>query len=150
MVRPATAQEIEIPAPVGGVNYVDSLAALPPYDAVQMINYIPREGYVELRKGFERHAYGISNDIVHLAHYPSLASGTLTEKLLAFDVDREAIGAAEKVLQAYAERLSIRQDSYVRMGEVVSEMDWPLVDGILLDLGASSIQFDQAASSKPW
>lgn len=41
-----------IPAPVGGWDAQSPLAAMPPQNAVILDNFIPRAGYVELRKGF--------------------------------------------------------------------------------------------------
>ena len=37
---------IAIPAPVGGWNARDSLDAMPPTDAIKLVNWIPRAGYV--------------------------------------------------------------------------------------------------------
>jgi hypothetical protein len=41
-----------IPAPVGGWDAQSPLANMPPENAVILDNFIPRAGYVELRKGF--------------------------------------------------------------------------------------------------
>lgn len=41
-----------IPAPVGGWDAQSPLANMPPENAVTLDNFIPRAGYVELRKGF--------------------------------------------------------------------------------------------------
>lgn len=48
-----------IPAPVGGLNAVDSLAAMPPQDAVILDNWFPQPGYVELRNGYTKWATGL-------------------------------------------------------------------------------------------
>jgi len=65
-------------------------------------------------------------------------------RVLAFDVDPEAIEIAQGRLAPYGDRVLIRKQSYVEMAEAAAELDWPQSDGILLDLGASSLQFDQA------
>jgi hypothetical protein len=44
-----------IPAPVGGWNAKDPLAAMPREDAVLLDNWIPRPGYIEIRRGFIAH-----------------------------------------------------------------------------------------------
>lgn len=41
-----------IPAPVGGWDALNPLAAMPPTNAVILDNFIPRGGYCELRRGF--------------------------------------------------------------------------------------------------
>lgn len=65
-------------------------------------------------------------------------------RLLAFDVDPQAIEIASQALAAFGDRVEIRRGSYTGMEEAVAELGWPPLDGILLDLGASSMQFDQA------
>ncbi len=41
-----------VPAPVGGWDAQSPLANMPPENAVILDNFIPRAGYVELRKGY--------------------------------------------------------------------------------------------------
>jgi hypothetical protein len=48
-----TAQLQVIPAPVGGLNYRDSIAAMSPIDALALTNFIPKQQGVELRKGWK-------------------------------------------------------------------------------------------------
>lgn len=43
-----------IPAPVGGWDAQSPLAAMKPQNAVILDNWIPRPGYIELRKGFQQ------------------------------------------------------------------------------------------------
>ncbi len=65
-------------------------------------------------------------------------------KLLALDKDPEAIEAAN---QRFADdpRVVIRQDSFAMMAQHVAALGWTnQVDGILLDLGVSSPQLDDA------
>ncbi len=42
---------VSIPAPVGGWDVYNPLAAMPSQNAVQLINFFPQPGYVELRRG---------------------------------------------------------------------------------------------------
>lgn len=65
-------------------------------------------------------------------------------ELLAFDVDPEAIRISQSALEKYGNRVIMQRSSYTNMSKVVAELGWPNPDGILLDLGASSMQFDQA------
>jgi 16S rRNA (cytosine1402-N4)-methyltransferase len=63
-------------------------------------------------------------------------------RLLGLDVDPAAIALAESRLAGFGPRVVIRRASYRTLSEQLEALDWPLVDGILLDLGASSMQFD--------
>jgi hypothetical protein len=58
-----------IPAPVGGWNAQDSLAKMPRGDAVQLSNFIPRAGYVEVRRGSQEWATGFSSPVETLISY---------------------------------------------------------------------------------
>ena len=47
-----TATTASIPAPIGGWNGRDSLAAMSPTDAVQLVNWYPTPTDVTMRKGY--------------------------------------------------------------------------------------------------
>lgn len=66
-------------------------------------------------------------------------------RLIGFDQDLEAIEAAAKRLEPYGDRVRIIHSNFERMGEVLEELGYPQVDGILLDLGVSSHQLDDAS-----
>ena len=66
--------------------------------------------------------------------------------MLAIDADPEAIVRAER-LQAepgIGERLIPVQGNFADLAGIAREQDFTRVDGILLDLGLSSFQLDQA------
>jgi 16S rRNA (cytosine1402-N4)-methyltransferase len=63
-------------------------------------------------------------------------------RLLGLDVDSQAISLAEKRLSTFGERVVIMRASYASLSEQLGKLEWERVDGILLDLGASSMQFD--------
>ncbi|UYN89762.1 MAG: 16S rRNA (cytosine(1402)-N(4))-methyltransferase RsmH [Anaerolineales bacterium] len=65
-------------------------------------------------------------------------------QLLGLDVDPTALALATQRLAPFGERAHIRQGSYADLAQHLAALGWPVVDGILLDLGASSMQFDQA------
>lgn len=65
------------PAPVGGWNARDALAAMKPTDAVTLQNWYPRTSYVEFRGGHTSHATGITGTGKTLAVYNGIA-GTNT------------------------------------------------------------------------
>lgn len=65
--------------------------------------------------------------------------------VLGLDVDAQAIAAASARLAPYGDRVRIVHASYVEMTRIAREHGWADgVDAILLDLGASSMQFDTA------
>ena len=47
-----TAQTASIPSPIGGWNARDSLAAMAPTDAVQLVNWFPTPTDVTMRRGY--------------------------------------------------------------------------------------------------
>ena len=65
-------------------------------------------------------------------------------RLIGIDQDEDAIEAATKRLAQYKERVTIVRDNYEHFQEILSTLSIPAVDGILLDLGVSSYQFDEA------
>ena len=67
------------------------------------------------------------------------------QEILAFDIDPVAISAAREQLADFSDRVTFCQASYLQMRERAEERGWKAVDGILLDLGLSSLQMDEAA-----
>ena len=68
----------------------------------------------------------------------------LTEggRLICLDQDEEAVEAASKRLEAFRDRVVIIRENFVNFRRVLNDLEIDLVDGILLDLGVSSHQFD--------
>jgi 16S rRNA (cytosine1402-N4)-methyltransferase len=65
--------------------------------------------------------------------------------LLGLDVDPQALELARQTLAPFGERACIKRASHTTLGEQLAALGWDSVDGILLDLGASSMQFDTPA-----
>lgn len=86
--------------------------------------------YIDGTLGAGGHAWGI------------LQSSSPNGTLLGLDVDPAALEIASQRLQAFGSRAILRQASYTSLREQALELDWKEVQGILLDLGASSMQFD--------
>jgi 16S rRNA (cytosine1402-N4)-methyltransferase len=63
-------------------------------------------------------------------------------QLLGLDVDPQALALARKNLAPYEQRIHLAQASYTSLSMQLAQLEWDAVDGILLDLGASSMQFD--------
>lgn len=70
---------ISIPAPVGGWNASDAIDKMPATDAVRLVNWIPRAGFVQARPGYVPHVSGLGGSVEALMPY----SGTGGDKLLA-------------------------------------------------------------------
>jgi 16S rRNA (cytosine1402-N4)-methyltransferase len=81
------------------------------------------------------------------AGHSSEIARRLTEggHLIGFDQDLEAIEAATKRLEPYKERVQIIHSNFEQMGVILDQLGYPQVDGILLDLGVSSHQLDDAS-----
>ena len=63
-------------------------------------------------------------------------------QLLGLDVDPQALATARKTLAPYEHRVHLAQASYTSLSAQLKQLGWNRVDGIVLDLGASSMQFD--------
>jgi len=92
----------------------------------------PQNGgrYVDGTLGAGGHARGI------------LEASAPDGQLLGLDVDPQALALARKTLAPYEQRTHLVQASYVSLSRQLDQLGWKAVDGILLDLGVSSMQFD--------
>ena len=61
--------------------------------------------------------------------------------LFCFDLDLQAIKESKLVLNDYLDKVTFIHDNFAKMGDYVTTP----VDGILMDLGVSSPQFDEAS-----
>lgn len=64
------------PAPVGGLNAWDPLAAMPPTDAISLINWIPDSFGVRARKGYKEWAINIPGALSVESIFPYFSSAT--------------------------------------------------------------------------
>ncbi len=62
--------------------------------------------------------------------------------LLGLDVDPQALALAREILAPYEQRIRLVQASYITLADQLKAANWNALDGIVLDLGASSMQFD--------
>lgn len=65
-------------------------------------------------------------------------------RLIGIDQDEDAIAAATKRLEPYSDKVTIVRDNYQNFRKILDELNIQKVDGILLDLGVSSYQLDNA------
>ena len=72
-----------------------------------------------------------------LEHFPQLT-------LIGIDRDTNALALAGERLAKYSDRIHLVHAVYDEIEDVLADLDIPGVDAILLDLGVSSMQLDQA------
>ena len=63
-------------------------------------------------------------------------------RLLGFDLDSQALALARETLAPYGTRVVLMQASYFSIPESMQQLGWEAVDGIVIDLGVSSMQLD--------
>jgi len=96
--RQRVAQGFSLPAPVGGLNAVDSITDMDEKDALVLENWFPEPSEVRIRRGFEAHATGISGAVTSLMEW----AGPATRKLFGANTSAiynvsspGAVGAAD-------------------------------------------------------
>ncbi|MFH1184630.1 MAG: 16S rRNA (cytosine(1402)-N(4))-methyltransferase RsmH [Chloroflexota bacterium] len=113
--------------------------AAPPHEPVlyqEIIHALqPRDSgrYVDGTVGAGGHARGILEACAPGGH------------LLGMDVDPQALALARETLAPYGRRVTLTQASYDTMLDAMHACGWQSVDGIVLDLGVSSMQLDTRA-----
>lgn len=103
------------------VLYREILEALAPH---------PNGRYIDGTVGAGGHAWGI------------LEQSAPNGQLLGLDLDPQALVIANQRLSVFSERVFLHLASYSSMTEQAAELQWTQVDGIVLDLGVSSMQLD--------
>ncbi len=101
-------------------------------ETIENLNIKPDGAYVDGTLGGAGHSFEIAK--------------RLSEKgrLIGIDQDEDAIEAATKKLKAYSDRVTIVRDNYRNFKSILDELNIKKVEGILLDLGVSSYQLDNA------
>lgn len=66
-------------------------------------------------------------------------------RVIALDRDPTAIANGQALADRYAPRLTLIQSQFSRMREAITAQNLGKLDGIVLDIGVSSMQIDQAA-----
>jgi 16S rRNA (cytosine1402-N4)-methyltransferase len=93
----------------------------------------PGGQYIDGTVGAGGHAAGI------------LAASAPDGRLIGLDRDPAALAQARERLREFGDRAWLAQASYVRLAELARERGWEQADGILLDLGLSSLQLADPA-----
>ncbi len=77
-------------------------------------------------------------------HSFEIASHLENGLLIAIDQDENAIAAATERLSPYAERVNVVRNNFSNLDDVLDACGVEEIDGLLLDLGVSSHQLDEA------
>lgn len=75
--RSSNVKSTTVPAPVGGWDAKNPLASMPPLAAVQLKNWFPQPGWVEVRRGFKVHSAGLGDAVQTLATWQGPASSKM-------------------------------------------------------------------------
>jgi len=86
--------------------------------------------YVDGTLGAGGHAWGV------------LDASRPDGRLLGLDVDPQALKLARERLAEFGKRTVIRHASYAELTAQLAAVGWPQVNGVMLDLGVSSMQLD--------
>jgi 16S rRNA (cytosine1402-N4)-methyltransferase len=100
-------------------------------EAVRWMQVRPGGVYVDATVGLGGHAIEIAR---HLT----------TGRLVGIDQDAQALAMARERLKEYAERVTLVQAHFSKIDEVVRDLKLGPADGLLADLGVSSLQLDTA------
>ena len=97
------------------------------------------------------HALNIKPDGIYVdgtlggaGHSSQIAARLTTGRLIGIDRDPKALKAAGERLAPYADRVTLVHSNFSQLDEVLENLGIEGVDGILLDLGVSSPQLDEA------
>jgi 16S rRNA (cytosine1402-N4)-methyltransferase len=101
-------------------------------EAIAGLQARPGGYFIDCTVGLGGHAAAILEKI--------LPSG----KLLGIDADPEAIRVSRDKLSAYGEAVTLVNDNFVNLEAICKRYQFHPVDGILFDLGVSSLQLDTA------
>ncbi len=77
-------------------------------------------------------------------HSSKICEKLTTGRLIGIDQDEAAIEASTKRLEEYQNKVTIVRSNYSEIRKVLKDLHIEKVDGILLDLGVSSYQLDNA------
>ena len=77
-------------------------------------------------------------------HAAAIAQRLSSGRLIGLDRDAQALEIARERLKGFGERVTLVHAEFSKIGEVARELGLPPLDGVLADLGVSSMQLDRA------
>jgi 16S rRNA (cytosine1402-N4)-methyltransferase len=76
-------------------------------------------------------------------HSKAIAERLTSGRLISLDRDAQALELAREQLKIFGAKVTVVQSRFSRIAEAVHELGIPKVDGVLADLGVSSMQLDR-------
>ena len=77
-------------------------------------------------------------------HSAAIAQRLTSGRLISLDRDAQALAMARERLKIFGAKVTVVQAAFSRIAEVARELGIPQADGVLADLGVSSMQLDRA------
>ena len=103
------------------------------HESLKYLQPQPGMRFVDGTLGAGGHAFGI------------LSSSAPDGQLLGLDLDQKAIEIAQNRLKDFGSRAILRNQSFSTINKAIKVIGWDCVNGVMLDLGISSMQVDDAA-----
>jgi 16S rRNA (cytosine1402-N4)-methyltransferase len=100
-------------------------------EAVRWLRIEPGGTYLDATVGLGGHALAIASQLT-------------TGRLIGIDRDAQALGIARERLKDYERQVTLVQTEFSKIDEVVQELGLAPLNGVLADLGVSSLQLDTA------
>jgi 16S rRNA (cytosine1402-N4)-methyltransferase len=98
-------------------------------EVIEWLRIRPEGTYVDATCGTAGHAIEIARRLT-------------TGRLVAMDRDPQALEIARERLKGFEEKVVLVHAEFSKIGEVAAELKLPLLDGVLADLGISSLELD--------
>jgi 16S rRNA (cytosine1402-N4)-methyltransferase len=77
-------------------------------------------------------------------HSQAIVEKLTSGRLISLDRDAQALELARERLKSFGPRVTVVHAAFSKIREVAQDLEIPAVDGVLADLGVSSMQLDQA------
>jgi len=77
-------------------------------------------------------------------HAAAIAQRLSSGRLIGLDRDAQALEIARERLKGFGEKVTLVHAEFSKIGDVARELGLPPLDGVLADLGVSSMQLDRA------
>ena len=103
-------------------------------EVLEWLRVKPEGTYIDATVGAGGHSAAIAQ---------KLANGN--GRLISLDRDAQALELAGERLKGFEKKVTLVHEAFSRIAEAVQELGIPPVDGVLADLGVSSMQLDQTA-----
>ncbi len=110
-------------------------------EVLEWLDIKPHGAYIDATLGAGGHSAAIAAKLASV----SAASASQPGRLISLDQDAQALELAREKLRPWAGMVTLVNSPFSRIAEVAQELGIPKVDGVLADLGVSSMQLDQSA-----